>query len=291
LVFLAHAEVARPSVWGVLGGWSTDPLVWASLIAAAGLYAWGLGRVRGYPRERAVHFFIGIALLAVTLAGPVALYDDSVFWVHMLQHLLITAVAAPLLALGAPMALALRALPANPRRRLSRVLSSAPVRALTHPVLTWLYLGAWLWIVHFTPLYEAALVNDNVHALEHVGFLFFAYLWWWPIVGLDPGARRIAWPVRLVYLIAFMPVGVVLGLAIYSAAAPLYPHYADLGLAWAPGPLADQRLAGEIMWEVGMLLNFAALPFLIFGWLRHERRQTETIDRRLDREAAAAKPS
>jgi cytochrome c oxidase assembly factor CtaG len=90
---------------------------------------------------------------------------------------------------------------------------------------------------------------------------------------------------------AFMPVGVFLGLAIYSAQHPIYPHYANLPFDWAPAPMDDQRLAGEIMWVGGMLLNLAALPFLIFGWFRHERREAERVDRRLDREAVAAEVS
>lgn len=287
-VWLAHVgEVPRPSWPGVLTAWELSPLVWVPILLAAGLYEWGFARVRRYPGVRRIHFHLGLLVLALALVSPLGAYDDTIFWVHMLQHLLITAVAAPLLALGAPVALALRALPAGPRRRVAVVVGSRVLHRLTSPVLTWLYLAVWLYVVHFSPLYEAALTNDWIHAAEHLVFLVAGFLFWWPVVGLDPGARRLAWPVRLLYLLVFTPVGVFLGLAIYSAGAPLYPHYAHIAHAWGSDAMADQRLAGEMMWEGGMLLNLAALPFVIFGWFRHEQREAERTDRRLDREAAA----
>lgn len=203
----------------------------------------------------------------------------------MVQHLLLVSVAAPLLALGAPVALAVRAAPPPARRRMARILHSAPLRVVGHPVVTWLLLGTVLWLTHFTGFYDAALESEPLHVVEHVLYLTAAFLFWWPVVGADPGAHRLGYPARLAYIVLTMPQQTVVGLVIFSAGQVMYSHYATVERAWGPTPLADQQLAGEIMWIGGNLLMLAPFVAVIFAWMRHEDRQARRIDRRLDRAA------
>ncbi len=264
-----------------LAAWPFEPLVWLSLIAAAVAYVSARHRVAGWPPNRTACFLGGLGVLALALASPIATYEADLFSVHMAQHLLVTLVAAPLLVLGAPLALTMRAARPALRQRLARVAHAPIVRALTHPVVAWLVFAATMWATHFTPLYDLALENEFVHWLEHVLYLSAALLFWWPVAGLDPGAHRLSWPTRLAYLALAMPVHVFLGVAIYSTDQPLYDHYATTERTWGPSPPADQRAAGMMMWIAGNLPLLIALSVTFFAWMNHDRREAARIDRRL----------
>jgi putative membrane protein len=283
---LAHGGVApEPSVASVMGSWPFEPLVWLGLGLAAWLYLRAYKRVPAYPPVRLFHWLVGLAVVALALASPVAVYEGSLFSVHMLQHLLLTLVAAPLLVLGAPVTLALRAASPEGRRRLLRVLHSAPVRLMTHPVVTWSIFALVMWLTHFSSFYDLALENDLVHVAEHLLYLTAACFFWWPVIGLDPGANRIGWPGRIAYLFLAMPQQSFLGVAIHQANEPLYDHYATLARTWGPTPLIDQQHAGTIMWVGGDFLFIAALILAVLAWMRHDQRATKHLDRRLDEAA------
>lgn len=210
-------------------------------------------------------------MLFVATSGPPAVYEHSSFAVHMVQHLLVVLVAAPLLAFSAPLALVLRAGSARSRDTLLRVVHARPVRALTHPVASWAALGLVMWATHYSSLYEAALDDELVHGLEHALYLGAALLFWAPVAGLDP-TRRIARPVRVAYLLAAIPIQSFLGLAVYSAGAPLYDHYS----------LDDQQLAGTVMWIGGDVVLLGWTGVAAAAWLRAEEREEQRIDRRLE---------
>jgi putative membrane protein len=112
-------------------------------------------------------------------------------------------------------------------------------------------------------------------------------LFWWPVVGADPAPWRLPHPARVAYLFLGMPQSSFLGLAIFSSATLLYPHYATLERTWGPTPLEDQQLAGGIMWAGGDLLFLVAMGFAVATWLRHEESEGERLDARLDLGAAA----
>lgn len=262
---LAHGE--GPAA----GLFTFDPLVWAGIAGAAWLYFRAAGRTRGWPRHRSWCAGLGLGILFVATSGPPAVYEESVFWAHMVQHLLVTLVAAPLLAFSAPAALLLRAGSARARDALLRVVHARAVRALTHPVVTWAGFGLVMWLTHYSPLYEAALHDELLHGLEHALYLGAALLFWAPVAGLDP-TRRVARPVRVAYLLAAIPVQSFLGLAIYSADEPLYDHYASID---------DQRAAGAVMWIGGDVVLLGWTGVAAAAWLRAEEREGERADRRL----------
>ena len=277
---LAHGDPhAAPDLASVLVQWTVDPLVWAGVGLAGLLYAAGVRRTRGWPRARTICVSAGMAVLLAALAGPPAVYSHDLFWVHMVQHLAITLVAAPLIVFGAPVTLALRAAPRWLRGPLLRSLHSRPARLLGHPLVAWSLFGIVMWASHYSSFYDAALESAGVHAVEHAAYLSVSLLFWVPLAGVDP-VPRLSRPLRVIYLLAALPVQSFLGLAVYSAGQPMYEHYETLQRSWGPSAMADQELAGIVMWIAGDALLLAWVGAAIAGWMRAETREEARSDRR-----------
>lgn len=251
------------------------------LIAAAWMYVRAARRIRGWSVWRTRFFLAGVGAAVIALAGPVAAYENALFWVHMVQHLVVVMVAAPLILLGAPVTLALRAGPDGLRGAVRSIVSARPVKVLAHPAIAWIGLAAVMVVSHFSAVYNAALENELIHIAEHAAYIGAALLFWWPVIGIDPGSRRLAWPLRVVYIAGTMPLQAFLGLALYSADRVLYEHYATLQRSWGPTPLADQQLAGVVMWVGGEFVTVAALAAVIVAWMTDEERVSAREDRRL----------
>jgi putative membrane protein len=264
---------------------SAEPVPLGVATAALG-YLVADGRVRRahgrVPRPRArLAFFAGLGVVTIALTGPIDAAVTTSFSIHMVQHLLITMVAPPLLLLGAPITLALQAWPGTRRRWLLATLRSGPARLFGNPLVAWALFFVVLWGIHFTGIYEAALHNDGLHALEHVALLVTALLFWMPIVRADPAPSGLSYPARILYLFAAMPAMAYLGLTIVSSRHVLYTTYAHAdGVARA---LADQRAAGAIMWAGTMVLIVPALGFVLLDWMRADERAAARVDARLDR--------
>src|SRR6266542_1047528 len=278
----AGAAGGGGQVTSVLTAWTFDPMVVAGLGAAGVLYLRGVRRVRHPDRKlanRAACFIGGLVVIWIALQSPIDSYADTRLSVHMGQHLLLTMIAAPLLVLGAPVTLLLRAAtPAVRRRWVLPLLRSRPVRLLTAPVVSWAQFALVLWVSHFSPLYEAAVRSTGVHALEHMLYIASAVLFWSPVAGLDPSPKRLSHPARLLYLFLAMPQASFLGLAMWGTSRVLYPSYqAALGAA----ALDDQRLAGTIMGSAGMLVMVPALGLVVLDWLAREEREAVRTDARL----------
>jgi putative copper resistance protein D len=235
------------------------------------------------PRFRTVAWFAGLAALAVALLSGLGRYDTTLFWVHMIQHILLTLVAPPLLALAAPITLVLRLSSAGTRRRwILPVLHSRVVRVLAFPVVAWVVFAGVMWASHFSPLFDAALDDPLIHELEHALYLGAGLLFWWPAVAADPSPWRMTHPVRAMYVFLQMPQNTFLAVALLSAPAPLYEHYVTLVRPWGPTPLEDQQAAAGIMWFVGDLLFLLPIMVIIAAWMRHEDRRTRHTDRQAD---------
>ena len=277
----------------LLTEWRLDPLTVLPLAGASLAYAAGVRRVRRgggrFPRRRVTAFAAGIAVLVVALASPVDAYAEASFPVHMAQHLLLTLAAPPLLALGAPIALALRASTARTRRTyLVPALRSRPVAILARPVVGWALFVSVPFVVHLTPLFDAALRSSPIHALEHLLWLATALVYWWPIVGTDPIPRPPSYAGRLLSLAMAMPAQSFLALIIYNAASPLYPTYAALPPPWGASILDDQRSAAVMMWVLGNLAMVLAIVAVASGWRRDEDARQRREEEREDRAARLA---
>jgi putative membrane protein len=288
---LAHGVVAapEPTIWTFLLRWTFEPLVVLPLAGALLAWRWAVRRVNRdhpanpVPRRRTVAFLSGLCAIAVALLSGIEMYDTTLFSVHMVQHILLTLVAAPLIAMSAPITLLLRvASPETRRRRILPILHSRAVRAVSFPIVAWVLFAGVMWASHFSPLFNLALENELIHQLEHALFFGSALLFWWPAVGLDPSPWRMSHPVRALYVFLQMPQNTFLAVALIGAQAPLYEHYVTLERAWGPDPLRDQQIAAGIMWVVGDVLFLAAVLALVYGWMRHEERQTVRADRLAD---------
>lgn len=287
----AHGTVPGepPTAGSLLLGWTFEPAVVLALVLAAWVWLTWVRRVDAghpanpVPRRRTLTFLAGLAAIAVALLSGIGRYDTTLFSVHMVQHVLLVLVAAPLIVLSAPVTLALRA--STPRFRrgvLLPILHSRVVRAISHPVVAWLIFAAVMWAAHFSPLFDAALEDPLIHDLEHGLFLFAGLLFWWPALGVDPAPWRMAPPVRAMYVFLQMPQNTFLAVAISFATVPLYRHYATLGEAWLPSALADQQVAGAIMWLAGDAIFLLAVIGLVAVWMRADERGQAREDQRAD---------
>ncbi len=269
--------------------WAVDPLVSLGLAILGAAYLLAARAVnRRHPTSpvrawRSAAWVGGLVVVGFALEGSPDVYAEVLFSAHMVQHLLLTAVAAPLFALAAPVTLLLRAASPGVRGRVVLpVLQSRVVGAVTHPVVAWVVFAAVMWGTHFSPLFDAALEDPLVHHFEHGLYLAAAMLFWWPVVAADPIRHRLGWAARLVYVGAALPWNSFLGVAITFAPQVLYPHYATVARAWGPTPLVDQQAAGAIMWVGGDLAFLAALLFVVAGLVSDEERKGRLYDARMD---------
>ncbi|MCC6173893.1 MAG: cytochrome c oxidase assembly protein [Chloroflexi bacterium] len=270
---LAH-DGAPPEPHDLWTTWSADPLVIVGLIAGGWLYARGTRRlwrrggtgcgVRGW---QAASYAGGLLAVAVALISPLDALGSALFSAHMVQHLLLFVVAAPLLVLGMPLLPLLWSLGLSTRRglggwwRRTRVLRAAWA-ALTHPAMAWILHAATMWVWHAPPLFDATLRSGLVHAAEHTTFLGTALLFWWSAFGLTPrlrGRRGIG----VISIFAMAMQSGLLGAAIALSAHPWYTAYAQTTRIWGLTPLEDQQIAGLIMWvPAGTAYLIAALGLL-----------------------------
>jgi len=218
-----------------------------------------------------VLFGAGLGVLAVALLSPVATYGHALLSAHMVQHLLLVLVAAPLLVAARPVPALLAVLPEGARRSLIAAGRSRLARLATHPLVAWLAFAATGWAVHFSPLFDQALQHPVVHAAEHGLFLGSGLLFWQPV--LADGPRALSYPLRLLYLGLAMPQNTFLALAILSADHPLYDSYVRLGRTWGPSVLDDQRQGAGLMWVAGDLTLLVAVLAVAGAWAGHDRDQ------------------
>jgi putative membrane protein len=271
---VAHAggPLAPADLWHA---WNPEPAVLAGLAIAAAAYGLGARRLwRGGPGApagpQAAAFAAGLAVVALALVSPLDTLAGVLFAAHMAQHMLLVMVAAPLLVLGAPGLPLTVALRPRWRRRLGRLRRYPAVaagrRLLTRPLVAWAVHVAALWAWHLPGPYQAALRNDLVHAAEHASFLVTAALFWWVVLSRH-GRRRLAPGFAVLYLFAAALQGSALGALLTLAPAPLYPLQAAGSASWGLDPLADQQLAGLVMWVPADLVYLGTAGALFMGWL------------------------
>jgi putative membrane protein len=253
----------------------------SSLALLLGLYAMGVARLwctagfgRGIrPREVAA-FAAGWLSLIVALFPPLDRWSELFQAAHMIQHELLMVVAAPLVAISAPVIAVLWALPSGPRRRgLDRV-RRPPITlmwaALTAPVSVFVLHAVALWVWHLPALYDAALAHEGIHAVQHLCFFGSAALFWWGIA--NGRYRRAGYGLAVVYVFATAVHSGVLGALMTLSPRVWYPPYL-INHSSGITPLEDQQLAGLLMWvPAGVILAGAGLV-LFAAWLRESDRR------------------
>lgn len=281
--FSAASVVAQPVL---------DPTALLLIIVGAGCYISGVVRLRRRGRRwnpwRTVSFFGGLALMALGTLSGIGAYDTVLFSVHTVQHVMLGMMAPILIALGAPVTLALQAATRPTQENILRALHSRPVAYLTHPLVVLALYTGMQFVLYFSPLFEAALASDVVHAWLHVAYISAGLLFCWLVFGLDPTTTRLSHPARLGMLVLVMPVHAILGVSIMSRASLLGGDwYATVERSWGASPLSDQRTGGGILWVAGTMLGFLAVGIVLAQWMRHEDRAAIRLDRM---EQVAAEP-
>jgi putative copper resistance protein D len=279
----------------VLTAWSFEPVPALLIALTAGLYLWGvvLLRRRGdrWSPGRTISF-VGLGMGCAVLATQsfMAVYDESLLWAHMLQHMLLNMLVPIFMALGAPITLGLRTLPGRGRRLLLAALHSRVAKALTFPVVAGTIFVLSPWVLYFSGLYEATLRNPLLHEWSHLHFVVVGCLWFWPLLGLDPMPRRWPYGFRLIAAFATMPFHAWLGVTILSSTTLIAGGwYTALGRTWGPSLLGDQHIAGGLLWTAGEVVSLLVCGVIAVQWMQHSEREAAREDRRLDRlEAQAA---
>ena len=250
--------------------WSWEPAVLGGLALAAWLYVRGVralwrraGRGRGIARWRAGCYAAGLLAVAVALVSPVDAMGEALFSMHMVQHLVLMMVAAPLLLLGEPLTATLWALPRAVRSAVGRAWRRVPGphalwRAASAPLVAWTLHVATLWAWHARGPYERAVLHRGVHVLEHVTFFATALLFWVPIADRR-ARRRLGLGAAVLYLFTAALQSTALGALITTAARPWYTVHSATTRAWGLSPIEDQQLAGLIMWVPAGFVYLAAL--------------------------------
>lgn len=229
------------------------------------------------PAARRASFAIGLALLLVAVSPPLErLAEERLFSAHMLQHVLLGDLGALALVLGLTGPL------------LRPVLALPPVeklRVLAHPLVALPLWAANLYVWHLPALYEAALANGAVHALEHACFLGFGMLMWAPVVEVLPGPAWFGTGWKLGYVVAVRLIETVLGNVFFWAGEPVYGAYERAERIWGISALADQGIAGGIMMVEGSLVTIGALAWLFLKLAREGELRQELLELGLDRRA------
>ncbi|MGH7719282.1 MAG: cytochrome c oxidase assembly protein [Gemmatimonadaceae bacterium] len=272
--------------------WTFDPAVIVLLAVGASAYARGMhvlwrrgapggGGRRGVRRWQATAMAAGLGSLAVALISPLDALAEALLSAHMVQHLLLMLVAAPLLAAARPLQAVLWALPAAERLTVGRWWNRSTgvrttARALTHPLVAWTLHSLALWVWHAPGPYDAAVRHDALHALEHASFFGTAMLFWWPI--MDAAHHRPATAglqALSVFTVAMQ--STVLGALLTLSHATWYTaHLATTG-PWGLSPAEDQQLAGAIMWVPGSGAYLFAVAILARRWLRTPSRAAAAL--------------
>ena len=285
---IAHAglPVQPDDLWST---WTVDPLVLAGLGVIAVWFARGR---RPRPdaagaRGRAWCVAAALAAIAVALLSPLEAASGSLASAHMVQHILLILVAAPLVALGAPGAAIVRGAPAVARRTLARwrrPLTSVRTasRRLGTPVAAWLLHVGTLWFWHAALPYDAAVENDSVHAVSHVTLILTAIVFWRAV--LPPLATfRAPTGVGILLVFAMGLQSVFLSALLTFATTPWYAAYKGTTQAWGLTMLEDQQIAGAIMWVPAGLIYLSAGLALVGMWIRSAERSPIELAGSLDR--------
>jgi len=263
---------------GQIAGWTTDPAVIAPLLLGLLLYGLGVARLwcaaghgRGTSFAQLGCFIGGWLLMAIALVSPLHELSLRLFSVHMVEHELVMAAAAPLLVLARPLGPMLWAFPAGWRPRVAKTTKAAGFLLgwdiLSRPLVATILHAVAIWVWHVPVVFEAALQSEPLHWLQHLSFLVTALFFWWAM--FEARSRRGAVVMELFF--TAMQTGF-LGVLLAVAPRPMYPLQSLLSQRYGLDPLADQQLAGLIMWVPAGTVYVAAGLAIACQWIRQSSR-------------------
>jgi cytochrome c oxidase assembly factor CtaG len=271
-----------PFGWGeAVTNWQFAPIVTGFTVILAAAYLWGALRVRKrhprrpWPIGRTIAFLLGLLVINVATQSGIGTYDDTLFWDHMIQHLMLIMVAPPLLVSGQPVTLLLHA-SRNPLHTwVKKIIRSKPVLWITWPALGVAAYAATIVGTHLTNFMNLVIEHDAVHESEHVLYLVVGYLYFLPLIGREPIKWKVSYPLRLFLLFIAMPVdaftGVVLGSYQTDPFLPMDPR------SWGPSAVNDLHQGGAVMWVGGAAIMFVVIMLTFFAWTRETRSSASTM--------------
>lgn len=275
------------SIWNA---WTFPPLVTIGLMLFSVIYSLGIHRMWRHTgtgnvimKKQAIAFAAGMFVLVVALVSPIDALSDDLGWMHMIQHMLIINVAAPLLVLGAPGLAFLWLLPMPLRQWIGGLPKLRPSGKFLHymiwqPLVLWSLFAITLWVWHLPALYEKALANELFHDFQHITFLVAACLFW--RVLLDPVSRlRLSRVGAVLYLFLTSLHATALGVFMALAQGVWYTTYEGRTLAWNYSALQDQQLAGLIMWMPACMVYAIIAAIMLAFWLEGTSGSTRILNR------------
>jgi cytochrome c oxidase assembly factor CtaG/putative copper export protein len=293
-------DLGGPPTLGRLAfDWRFDLIFGTAAIALAAGYVLAVRRLRlrgdAWPVGRTMGWLAGCAALLIATSSGLGRYGPAMFSVHMGQHMILGMLVPILLVLGAPITLALRALPVSgragppgPREWLLAAVHAPLARWLTHPLVALpLFVGSY-YALYFSGLFPAALPEHWAHKLMNLHFLLVGLLFFWPIVGIDPAPRRLPPAARMGVVFASVPFHAFFGVAVMSSNTVLGgEYYRSLALPWVPDVLRDQQLGGGMAWAAGEIPLLIVVIALLVQWSRQDERSARRDDRRADADGDA----
>lgn len=274
--------------------WSADPFFLVACLLGLGLYGWGVVRLRrrgdSWPVGRTVAYAVGVLTVMLVMCTGLNDYGMVMFSVHMVQHMVISMLSPILILLGAPITLALRALPPaargrkGPRELLLALLHSRYIRIVTHPAFTIPMFIASLYVLYFTPLFDFLMGSKAGHIAMMVHFLAVGLAFFWPIMGVDPGPNRPGYLMRMLELFAGMPFHAFFGIALMMASTTMVDTFRNPPASLGIDALSDQTAAGGIAWAFSEVPSVLVLLALLYQWYRSDQRQAKRKDRAADRD-------
>jgi putative membrane protein len=264
-----------------LTAWNVAPSLVIGAALVLGLYFYALGpyHTRYYAdvpvkRGQTIAFVCGVLIMFLALVSPLdALGDDYLFSAHMIQHLCLTTFAPPLLLLGIPEWMLERVLNQRILFLLLKGLTWAPVAFFLYNA------DFFLW--HAPPLYNATLENDTIHIFEHLTFIVFGILSWWPLLSPSRKLPRLALGGQVLYIFFNGMPAVLLGAGL-TFMSPLYAPYLAAPRIWGISPIVDQQLGGLIMWVPVNLFYIVVMSAIFIRWMQRQEAQQLEAERRSD---------
>jgi cytochrome c oxidase assembly factor CtaG len=272
----------------------------AMIVIALGLYLWGVRRNNAlHPRHRwpvgkTIAWVGALFTTGIAIFSFIGVYDGELFWDHMIQHLVLIMVAAPLYAVASPLRLAFSSTSGTAHIVVTEALRSRVAKFLGNPIVAFILYAVVIPISHLTVWYNYTLTQESVHNAEHLVFLLVGYLFWRQIFGNDPNAHRLHPALQFFYLFMAIPIDTFTGLSLAGASHELFPAYFATHRTWGPSYITDLHVGGDIMWVVGDTLMLWPMIPVALRWMHMDERRAIRVDRELDelaaQEAAAAGP-
>lgn len=285
-----------PTVARILFDWRFDLIFGSAALVFAALYVAGLVRLRRrgdrWPPGRTVSWLLGCLVLLFATSSGVGRYMPAMFSMHMVVHMCLSMLIPILLVLGAPVTLALRALPAagrddppGMREWLLAALHSRLSRFLTNPVVATVLFVAGFYGLYLSNLFDITASSHAGHLAMNLHFLLSGYLFYWVVIGVDPTPRPIPPLAKVAVVFASLPLHAFFGVVLMGTKKVLAAdYYRSLGLSWHTDLLGDQRLGGGIAWAAGEFPLVIVMLALLIQWARSDRRTAKRLDRAADRD-------